>query len=167
MSGLTLDMHIGRPVKIMIGASILILLGLGLGLPLINGQRQRDSAIEVAKTEYLSAVVMAEQYTSLTSSTNKQSVLLQEPLFTYIDKVTRQLKLTNRIDYVRPENKAKDDGAIIEVVHVAFKGITLHEFVRFLHYVEVQKREIFVKAISIKKDEKKNLITQMTLQKRT
>ncbi len=166
MSLLTMDMHIGRPVKILIGAVLLLLVGVGLVFPLFRQQKAMGRKIERAKTEYMSAVVVAEQYKALSHST-KHSVLLQEPLFSYIDKVTRKLNLTKRIDYVRPENKSTDDGSTIEAVHVAFKGITLHEFVRFLHYVEVQKREIFVKAISIKKDANRNLNMQMTLQKRT
>ena len=165
MSGLTLDMQIGRPVKILIGVFVFALVVFGLLFPMRNQQENMERAIDAAETEYLSALVMAQQYKALSSS-NRNSVLLEEALFSYIDKVTRTLKLTKRIDYVRPENKATEDGTPIEIVHVAFKGITLPEFVRFLHYVEVQKREIFVKGISIKKDGKKNLNTQMTLQKR-
>lgn len=168
MSGLTMDMHISRPVKILLGAFVVILFGVGLYLPAKRQQADLDRLIERAQTEYLESVVMASQYTVLKKTSNtRKSVLLQEPLFTYVDKTTRQLKLTNRIDYVRPENRTRDDGSVTEVVHVSFKGITLHEFVRFLYLIEVQKREIFVKNISVKKDSKKNLNAQMTLQKRS
>lgn len=168
MSGLTMDLHISRPIRVLIGIFLFLVFALGIYLPASRQQDELALDIERARTEYLEATVLAQQYLSLQKgASNKKSVLLQEPLFSYVEKVTRNLKLTQRIDYVRPENRTRDDGSVTEVVHVAFKGITLNEFVRFLYHIEVQKREIFVKTISIKKDSKKNLNTQMTLQKRS
>lgn len=168
MSALAMDLHISRPVKMLIVVFILALLVLGVYLPMSRQQVELKSAIETSKSRYLDAVVLVEQYRALSRSTNnKKSVLLQEPLFSYVEKTTRALKLTQRIDYVRPENRTQDDGSVTEVVHVAFKGITLPEFVNFLYQIEVKKREIFIQSIFIKKDGKKNLNTQMTLQKRT
>jgi hypothetical protein len=113
-------------------------------------------------------VKLVQRYAAVEGTAgNGKSVLLQEPLFSYVDKVTRSLKLPQRIDYVRPEERTRDDGSVVEVVHLAFKGITLSEFTTFLYHIEVRKREIFVKAISIKKDAKRNLDVQMTLQKRS
>lgn len=168
MSGLSMDLHVSRPVKILMGAFVVALFAVGLYLPAKRQQADLGRLIERAETEYLEAVVMTGQYEVLRKTANtKKSVLLQEPLFSYVDKTTRQLKLTRRIDYVRPENRTQDDGSVTEVVHVSFKGITLHEFVRFLYFIEVQKREIFIKNISVKKDSKRNLNAQMTLQKRS
>lgn len=168
MSGFNMDLNISPPVRIFIAVCLAVLVIVAIALPANKARKRVDSAIEAARREYVDTGAMVERYKALKASAgSKQSVLLEEPLFSYVDKVTRGLKLTRRIDYVRPENRTADDGTVTEVVHVAFKGITLDEFVRFLYRIEVQKREIFVKNISIKKDAKKNLITQMTLQKRS
>lgn len=166
MNGLTFDMELSRPVKILIGVFVVVVLLVGIVLPISRQQSETKTEISAAKDGYLEALQIAQQYEMLkASSKGKNSVVLQERLFSYVEKVTRRLKLNSKIDYIRPENRTGDDGAVTEVVHVAFKGVTLDEFVRFLYDIEVQKREIYIKAISIKKDSKKNLNTQMTLQK--
>ncbi|BDQ38448.1 hypothetical protein SYK_28080 [Pseudodesulfovibrio nedwellii] len=167
MSALSLDMHISRPVRIMIGMFVVIVIGVGIFLPMARQQDDGVLEISAARDEYLKALDSVQRYTSIKAGENsKTSVILKEQLFSYVEKVSRNLKLNKRIDYIRPGNRTKDDGSIVEVVHVSFKGISLDEFVRFLYHIEVQKREIYIEAISIKKDSKKNLNTQMTLQKR-
>jgi len=165
MSGLSLDMTISRPVQILMAVSFVVLIGLGGGLHFSRRQAEIRDDIRTAKKEYFEASAMAETYTTLKKSKDAKKVVLVGRLFPYVDTVVSSLKLTKVIDYVRPENRLQDDGSSIEVVHVAFKGITLDQFVRFLHNIEVKKREISIKAISIKKDGKRNLNTQMTLQK--
>ena len=168
MNGLSMERTISRPMKIVIAVSLVAVLILLVYLPVSRQQNRLEHILENARGRYLEILALAQQYESITSDVgSKKSVLLQEPLFSYVEKVTRNLKLTRRIDYVRPENRTRDDGSVMEVVHVAFKGITLNEFVRFLYHIEVQKREIFIKNIAIKKDGKRDLNTQMTLQKRS
>ncbi len=166
MSGLSLDMHISRPIRILIGVLIVVVIGVGIFFPMSRQQDDTMLEISAARGDYLEAIDSVQRYLSIkTGENSKTSVILQEQLFSYVEKVSRNLKLTKRIDYIRPENRTRDDGTIVEVVHVSFKGISLDEFVRFLYHIEVQKREIYIEAISIKKDSKKNLNTQMTLQK--
>ncbi len=165
MNGLSLEISISRPVKILIGVFFGLLLVFGIGMPMVNTQRAMREEIQSARIEYLKALSLARDYQSLKQGKGKKSVVLNERLFPYVERITSRLKLARRIDYVRPENRTDGEGRTVEVVHVAFKGITLDEFVRFLYEIEVQKKEIYVKTISIKKDDKKNLNTQMTLQK--
>lgn len=167
MSAAFLDLSIGRPVKILLGAALAVALAAVVFLPASRGMRGQSQAIARARGDYLDTLALVERYKALQASmANKKSVLLEEPLFTYVEKVGRELKLEKRIDYIRPEKRTLDDGSLVEVVHVSFKGITLDEFVRFLYRIEIQKREILIDNISIKKDGKRNLETQMTLQKR-
>lgn len=166
MSGFTFDEYISRPVQILVGVVLVVMLVVGVCLPIVRQQDELAVEVRMAKGKYLEAVVLVKDYESLRQNKNsKKSVVLQEQLFSYVEKVTRSLKLNKRIDYIRPENRTRDDGSTIEVVHIAFKGISLDELVNFLYHIEVEKREIYIKAISIKKDGKKNLNTQMTLQK--
>ena len=166
MSGLSYEMRLSRPVQILLGVFLVALLGLAVVGPVMNMRRGMDENLQSARARYLDALALATRYQALEKTQNsKNSVMLTERLFPYVERVTRELKLTKRIDYIRPENKIRDDGSPTEAVHVAFKGITLDEFVKFLYRIEVQKKEIFIKAISIKKDGRRNLDTQMTLQK--
>ncbi|WP_243543973.1 hypothetical protein [Pseudodesulfovibrio tunisiensis] len=166
MMNLSLGMQVSRPIRMLAGAGLVLALVLIVYLPVSGKQDEYRAMVSRVRSQYLEAVSLAQRYAVLKKGKDgKQSVVLQEPLFSYVEKVTRTLKLNNRIDYVRPENRTRDDGSTVEVVHVAFKGISLNEFVRFLYHIEVEKREIYVRAISIKKDGRKNLDTQMTLQK--
>jgi hypothetical protein len=168
MRRLTLDMRISRPGWIVIGIAVAALIVAGIVVPVSHKLDAVAETAQEARREYLDTVKLVQRYAAVEGSAgNGKSVLLQEPLFSYVDKVTRSLKLPQRIDYVRPEERTRDDGSVVEVVHLAFKGITLPEFTTFLYHIEVRKREIFVKAISIKKDAKRNLDVQMTLQKRS
>lgn len=163
---LSLDLQISPSFRLVIILLLLVLLGTAVCLPLTREQNELGKAIHNARLGYVEAQRLARQYGALKQSQGgKKSVILQEPLFSYVEKVTRNLALNKNIDYVRPENRVRDDGSTAEVVHVSFKGLTLEEFIRFLYYIEVEKREIFIKSISIKKDGQKNLNTQMTLQK--
>ncbi|MEF2231518.1 MAG: hypothetical protein V3571_11365 [Pseudodesulfovibrio sp.] len=168
MSAAFLDLHIGRPVKILLGAALALALAAAIFLPASRGMQGQSQAIARARGDYMDTLALVERYKVLQKSMdNKKSVLLEEPLFTYIEKIGRELKLEKRIDYLRPEKRTLDDGSMAEVVHVSLKGITLDEFVRFLYRIEIQKREILIDSIFIKKDGKQNLETQMTLQKRS
>lgn len=160
------DLQIGRSWRGGLAVFIFLLIFLSVYLPVVKQQDKSRALVLNARRQYREAVKLSRAYGMLQGEDeNGKNVVLQEPLFSYVEKVTRNLKLNNRIDYVRPENRTEDDGKNVEAVHVAFKGITLKEFVDFLYYIEVKKREIYIKSISIKKDSKKNLNTQMTLQK--
>jgi hypothetical protein len=166
MSGLSFELRLSRPVQILLGVFLLAVLGLAVAGPVMKMRRGMDENVRSARARYLDALAMTTRYKALEKTqSSKNSVMLTERLFPYVERVTSELKLAKRIDYIRPENRMGDDGTPTEAVHVAFKGITIDEFVKFLYRIEVQKKEIFIKAISIKKDGRRNLNTQMTLQK--
>lgn len=166
MSGLSFDMHISRPVRILLGVIVVVVLGGGVLLPMSRQQESTAHEVSIARMEYLEALGATQDYEALKKgNTSKTSAILEGQLFSYVERISRGLKLNKNIEYIRPEKRTEDDGSTVEVVHVSFKGIQLHQFVWFLYHIEVKKREISIEAISIKKDSKKNLNTQMTLQK--
>ncbi len=165
MKALTLDLHISRSVKILIVGFVLILFLVGIYLPLHRKQEALLTRIAAARKNYREAVTLTAKYRAVEFQHAESGVALQEPLFSYLEKVTRDLNLESTIDSIRPENVTGADGDVLEAVHVAFKGITLDEFVDFLYRIEVLKREIYIQAITIKKDGRNNLVARMTLQK--
>ncbi|WP_147822601.1 hypothetical protein [Salidesulfovibrio onnuriiensis] len=165
MRALTMDLHISRPVKMLIAGFLLILFVAGVWLPMTRKQDGLAARLVAAHREYRGAVTMSAQYRAAAFQQAESGTALQEPIFSYLERVTRDLNLEGKVDSIRPENKTGGDGEPVEAVHVAFKGITLDEFVTFLYHIEVLKREIYIQDISIKKDGQNNLITQMTLLK--
>lgn len=165
MTGLTFDMNISLPVRILLAVFLVGLLAWAVVFRMNDSLHAAERQVEAARMDYSEAQALVHQYRTLTASGAKKSVVLQERLFSYVEKVSRDLDLAERIDYIRPENRTGDDGVETEVVHIGFKGIPLDEFVKFLYHVEVRKREISIRSISIKKDDKKNLDTQITLHK--
>jgi len=163
-----LNNPLSRSAKIMLGLGVAGVLVLTLSLSSARMQNRLDASVENARMEYVATGALIDKYESLKQGAgSRKSSLLQEPLFSYVEKVTRKLDLASRIDYVRPDNRTGDNGETIQVVQVSFKGITLNEFVGFLYHIEVQKKEIFIRNIAIKKDGRKNLNVQMALQKRS
>lgn len=168
MTPLSLNFEISRPVRIvaLIGAAAVLVLG--LILPAVEAGRDRGRAIEEARAEYVDTAALLAEYGRLKKlAGTRESARLKEKLFTYVNRVTDRLGLEKRIEYVRPDNRTGENGEVEELVHVSFKGITLNEFVGFLYHIEVQKNEIFIRDISIRKDEERNLNVQMALQKRS
>lgn len=168
MSPVSLNLEISRPVRILMVAGVAAILVLGLILPAMEAGRERDLAIEKARAAYVDTAVLLKDYAELKKAAGvRESARLKEKLFTYVNRVTGQLGLEKRIEYVRPENRTGENGEPEELVYVSFKGITLSEFVGFLYHIEVQKNKIFIRDISIRKDAERNLNMQMALQKRS
>ncbi|MGE4553002.1 MAG: hypothetical protein AB7D57_07810 [Desulfovibrionaceae bacterium] len=166
MSGFAFLAQLDRKARVRLAVLVVAACVVAAMVPLQRKLRAMDRAVAAARVDYLDTLEQTRRYKALMDSAgNAASVVLKEPLFSYVQKTIGGHKLNNRIDYVRPEDSMREDGSTVEVVHVAFKGITLHEFVRFLYGLEVQKREIFVKTITITKDDAKNLNVQMTLQR--
>jgi hypothetical protein len=164
--GLTFDMHISLPVRILLALFLAGLLVWAIVFKMKEATDVAEKQVEAARSEYAEAVDLTRRLETLKAVGANKSVVLDERLFSYVEKVARDLKLEDRIDSIRPENRAGDDGSLTEVVHLAFKGIPMDDFVRFLYRVEVRKREISIRSISIRKDDARNLDTQMTLHKR-
>lgn len=168
MTPLSLNFEISRPVRLVALVGAAAILVLGLILPAVEAGRERDRAIEAARADYVDTAGLLREYAELKKlAGTRESARLKEKLFTYVNRVADRLGLEKRIDYVRPDNRTDENGKAEELVYVSFKGITLSEFVGFLYHIEVQKNEIFIRDISIRKDEERNLNMQMALQKRS
>lgn len=165
MKSLTFEWHISRPIKVLIVFFAVALFAVGIYLPLTREQDALAAQILAARKNYREAVMLASQYRVAESRRAEAGKALQGRLFPYLEQVTRELGLEKKIGSIRPERRTDREGNALEAVNVAFKGITLNEFISFLYHIEVLKREIYMQAISIKKDGQNNLIVQMTLQK--
>lgn len=166
MRGMNLDLHISRPIRILMVFFVVVVFIMAVYLPAERLQRKAAAQVASARKEYAQAVTLVNRYQAVMRQNGEADLTIREgQLFSYLESVTRDLNLGSRIDSIRPENRDEEDGTVTEAAHVSFKGIDLDEFINFLYHIEVLKKEIYIEAISIKKDGKSNLITQMTLRK--
>lgn len=165
MTGLKMDMHISRPIQLLIAFSLLLLIVFGGYLPMLRTQDRMAVKVEASITQYENAVLLAGRYRLAEQEQAAAGTGLREPLFSYLERVVRDLGLEERIDSIRPGGRRDTEGGLSEIVDVSLKGISLKEFVDFLYHIEVLKREIFFQSITIKKDSKDDLVVRMTLGK--
>jgi len=82
-------------------------------------------------------------------------------LFSVLDKLANESKLTDNMDYMKPGNIQLDGLREEKWVEMKLSRVTLNEFTRFLYNLNAFEKEIYIKRLSVRKEgDYLNLILQ-------
>ncbi|MBT8343069.1 MAG: hypothetical protein HKP58_13530 [Desulfatitalea sp.] len=116
---------------------------------------------------------LAAEYTSLTlqSSTSDTKLRLRPKnftLFSYLDILAGQSGIKQNIGYMKPsKSNLKDSPYNLSMVEMKMTGMTMDQLIKFLHGVETSANMIWIKRISLSREEKNSGLINAILQVET
>lgn len=122
-------------------------------LPVYNYNKSIDRQEDIVASEYLQIQQLALEYETLKKAASGASGKKKDiNLFARLENLTRQLRISSRVDFMRPSSKTLDDGRVEEEVYIRFKSMIQKNFINFLYTAEVNGGLVTIKHLRIKKN---------------
>jgi hypothetical protein len=155
-------------------AGLVIFCGLQWGiLPLLD-QSERLSRAIAAKTLVLDELVQLRAQAQALDhqvEASKGQLAQRNPqfsLFSFLDQLTGQIGIKDKIVYMKPSTSpGKDGGPKIALVEMKLQGLTLAQLVDYLHQIETSTNMIRVQWLAITKGDKSEGFIDAVLQAET
>lgn len=116
---------------------------------------------------------LKREYDTLTHFTrNMERQLKQQPkdftLFSFTDRLAGQSGLKQNIEYMKPSSSnLKNSPYTLSIVEIKLTSLTMLQLTTFLHGIEDPSKIVWVKRLSITKDEKKEGLISAVVQVET
>lgn len=156
------------------GAALLIFLVLQLLIFPLIGRRDRLRKEIVAKTESLQTIQnLKAEYLSLSrSSVGMENRLKKRPqtftLFSFIERMAGKSNIKNNIIYMKPSTaNIKNSSYKLSTVEMKLNALTMEQLTTFLHGAEDIVNAVWIKRISITRDDKNDGLLNTILQVET
>jgi len=174
---LSLPFHLQRRDKI-----ILIAVGVGLGLfivaqlmvfPILDRRARLYSQV-VTQTRALAQMnTLKAEYEKITRHAQQSELKLKSrakgfTLFSFLDTLAGKSGIKQNIAYMKPSTtQMKSAPHALSIVEMRINMLTMEQLVNFLHGVETSANLIWIKRISIAKDEKEGDLINAVVQVET
>jgi general secretion pathway protein M len=155
---------------------LLTAVGVGLGVfiiaqlivfPILD-RRTRLQAQIVSKTRDLAAMKLdSSEYTRLTQHAQQSELRVKArpkgfTLFSFLDNLAGRTGIKQNIAYMKPSTTSvRNSPFSLSMVEMRINSLTMEQLVNFLHGIEASPNMIWIKRISIIKDEKGDLINSV------
>ncbi len=157
----------GRNTKILaLGGLALILLVQFVILPLVDWRTGSARRKARAWTELEQIQELAGRYRELIEARDKLAKggnKAQGTLYAIVDGTARNLKISKKIKFIKPERRDYEGGVKQEIVSVGLTGLYVDEAVRFLHAMEVDVDGIAVREAHFKRDKNQLLDVDLVM----
>lgn len=156
------------------GVALLVFLVLQLLIFPLIGRRDRLRKEIVAKTESLQTIqTLKAEYLSLSrSSVGMENRLKKRPqtftLFSFIERLAGKSNIKNNIIYMKPSTaNIKNSSYKLSTVEMKLNALTMEQLTTFLHGAEDIVNAVWIKRISITRDDKNEGLLNTILQVET
>ncbi len=168
---LSLPFNLGRRDKLALSVAAAVLaLFIILQLiifPVIDRRARLRDLLESKKSGLLELQTLAAEYEALSQNARgNEDQLKQRPkgftLFSFLDALAGKSGIKQNIIYMKPSTtNLKNSPYTLSTVEMKIQSLTMEQLVNFLHGVEIASEMIYIKRMSIAKDDNKgqNLIT--------
>ncbi len=168
---LSLPFNLGRRDKLALSvAAVVLALFIILQLiifPVIDRRASLRDLLESKKSRLLELKTLAAEYEALSQNARgNEDQLKQRPkgftLFSFLDALAGKSGIKQNIIYMKPSTThLKNSPYTLSTVEMKIQSLTMEQLVNFLHGVEIASEMIYIKRMSIAKDDNKgrNLIT--------
>ena len=156
------------------GVALAVFLVLRLTLfPIIDQRAGLHKRIQTQTAAMAEMQTLKAEYETLTRfSRNMQQQLKRRPktftLFSFMDRLAGQSGLKQNIVYMKPSNSnLKNSPYSLSMVEIKMNALTMLQLTTFLHGIEDPTKMVWVKRLSISKDDKKEGLINSVLQVET
>jgi len=123
--------------------------------PVIDKKKRLLRSLDVKAKTFREMVVLKEEYDSIDKQANLSNFNLSKrekgfTLFSFLDKLSGQAGIKDRIEYMKPSSNPSEDGSYkLSQVELKIQAINLKQLTSYLHMIETSENIVFIKRISI------------------
>ena len=153
-------------------ALALILLSQLVVFPIVDHRTRLKNMIKSQSEALVDIQRLKSEYDQLTTASRRNELQLKQRqpgfnLYSFLESLAGRSGIT-RIGSMKPSNPAvKNSPYKISMVEMRIDGLTNDQMVAFLHEIETSKQMVWIKAISITREETKASLINMNLKVET
>jgi general secretion pathway protein M len=177
LKSIQLPFNLQRREKIAVtaaGVALAIFLVFQLALfPIIDRRDRLHKRIQTQTAAMAEMQALKAEYETLTRfSRDMQQQLKKRPetftLFSFMDRLAGQSGLKQNIAYMKPSNSnLKNSPYSLSMVEIKMNALTMLQLTTFLHGIEDPSKMVWVKRLSISKDDKQEGLINSVVQVET
>lgn len=155
------------------GAILLFILFQFFIFPSIDKGKRLERALQVKADALDEMIALKSEYGAIEKRSQLSRVRFGNrekgfTLFSFLDSLTGQARIKERVTYMKPSTTDQKDSAYkISQVEMKLQGLTLQQLTTYLHMVETSKNMVFIKRLSITKTGKQEGFIDAVLQVET
>ncbi|MBE0584908.1 MAG: type 4a pilus biogenesis protein PilO [Desulfofustis sp.] len=155
--------RLARRERFFVSAGVLFvvcfLLFVGVVSPYLEAKKTLERSLLRKEQEVLDMAILQQEYRELKS---RQSGVVEQlksrspqfSLFSYLEKQASEVKVKDRVTYMKPSSSDLDDGYMESAVEMKMEEVTLGQLVDFLTQVESVENVVVIKRIAIQKNKR-------------
>ena len=153
--------RLGKRERLIVSAGVVFvacfLVFQGIISPYLEARQTLERSLARKEREVLDMAILQQEYRELKS---RQSGVVEQlksrspqfSLFSYLEKQASEVKVKDRVTYMKPSSSELDEGYLESVVEMKMEEVTLGQLVDFLTQVESVENVVVIKRISIQKN---------------
>ena len=139
------------------GAICVLIVMQGIVFPAFDKRSRLERILEAKTKIFQEMTVLKSEYDTITKETTLSKELFDNrekgfTLFSFLDKLTSEAGIKDRINYMKPSTLAQKNSPYkTSTVEMKIQGITLKQLLTYLHRVETSENGVAVTRLSVSK----------------
>jgi general secretion pathway protein M len=153
--------RLAKREKLVVGGGIVFVIGfiffVGLLNPYFEARDKLQRSMQRKQQEVLDMAILQQEYRDLKDRQGGvlEQLAIRDPkfsLFSFLEQQASDVKVKDRVTYMKPSSTELDDGLRESVVEMKMEEVTLPQLVEFLQKIESTQNVVVIKRIAIQRN---------------